>query len=160
MTLLHASIALRRGALVLLPVLAALVGGCEHQQPAVAFDTTYQAVLLSGGDAFFGKLEGYGTPNPVLTDVYYVQRQADPQQKQVRNVLLKRGAEWHAPDRMYLNPAHILFVEPVGEGSTVAKLIAQEKSGAGKPAPETGGGPAPENPAPPAKAPEADGNES
>jgi len=29
------------------------------------------------------------------------------------------------PDRMYLNPEHIVFVEPVGEKSKVAQLIAQ-----------------------------------
>jgi hypothetical protein len=29
------------------------------------------------------------------------------------------------PDRMYLNPEHIVFVEPVGEKSKVAQLNAQ-----------------------------------
>ena len=38
----------------------------------VTFTTPYQAVLLTNGTAYFGKLEGYGTPRPVLTEVYYI----------------------------------------------------------------------------------------
>jgi hypothetical protein len=40
-------------------------------------------------------------------------------------VLVKRGKELHGPDRMYLTPNQILFVEPVGAGSKVAELIQQ-----------------------------------
>jgi len=40
------------------------------------------------------------------------------------NVLVKRGRELHDPDRMYLNPTQILFVEPVDPNSRVAQLIA------------------------------------
>ena len=32
--------------------------------------TEYQAVLLSNGQAYFGKLEGVGSPYPVLKDVF------------------------------------------------------------------------------------------
>ena len=35
----------------------------------VTMSTQYQAVLLSNGSAYFGKLQGLGTPFPVLTDV-------------------------------------------------------------------------------------------
>jgi len=91
----------------------------------VTFSTPYQAVLLTNGSAYFGKLEGYGTPRPVLTEVYYIVTQTDPETKQSKNVLVKRGKELHEPDRMYLNPNQILCVEPVGEKSKVAQLIAQ-----------------------------------
>jgi len=94
----------------------------------VKFDTSYQAVLLTNGSVYFGKLEGYGTKNPVLRDVYYVQSGTDPETKQVKNVLVHRGKELHAPDRMYLNPTHIILVEPVGANSKVAELIAQDKA--------------------------------
>jgi hypothetical protein len=91
----------------------------------VAFSTPYQAVVLVNGAAYYGKLEGYGTPRPVLTEVYYIVTQTNPETKQSSNVLVKRGKELHEPDRMYLNPGQILFVEPVGEKSKVAQLIAQ-----------------------------------
>jgi hypothetical protein len=40
---------------------------------------------------------------------------------------VKRGKELHQPDRMYLNPNQILFVEPVGLNSKVAELIQQSR---------------------------------
>jgi small nuclear ribonucleoprotein (snRNP)-like protein len=90
---------------------------------AVSFATPYQAVLLTNNSVYFGKLSGYGTSNPVLTDVFYILSQTDPETKQVKNVLVKRGKELHGPDRMYLNPHSIVFVEPVGTDSKVAQLI-------------------------------------
>jgi len=94
----------------------------------VAFTTPYQAVLLTNGSAYFGKLEGYGTSRPVLSEVYYIVTQNNPETKQSSNVLVKRGKELHEPDRMYLNPNQILCVEPVGTNSKVAQLIAQAQS--------------------------------
>ena len=91
----------------------------------VRFTTPYQAVLLANGSAYFGKLEGYGSHHPVLTEVYYIVTQTNPETKQSNNVLVKRGKELHEPDRMYLNPAQIVYVEPVGPSSKVAQLIAQ-----------------------------------
>jgi hypothetical protein len=44
---------------------------------------------------------------------------------EVSNVLVKRGKELHDPDRMYINPNQIVFVETVGTNSTVAQHIAQ-----------------------------------
>jgi hypothetical protein len=95
----------------------------------VKFPTPYQAILLPNGSVYFGKLEGYGGPHPVLTEVYYIVSQTSPETKQVSNVLVKRGKELHHPDRMYLTPNQILFVETVGPDSKVADLIQQSKSG-------------------------------
>jgi len=94
----------------------------------VKFTTPYQAVLLTSGAAYFGKLEGYGTPRPVLKEVYYIVSQTNPDTKQTNNILVKRGKEMHEPDRMYLNPAQILAVEPVGPNSKVAQLIVQAQT--------------------------------
>ncbi|HTV65436.1 MAG TPA: hypothetical protein VMD98_07520 [Bryocella sp.] len=92
---------------------------------SVVFTTPYQAVQLTNGTAYFGKLQGYGTSRPVLTEVYYIVTQTNPETKQTNNVLVKRGKELHEPDRMYLNPNQILCVEPVGPNSKVAQLISQ-----------------------------------
>ncbi|HTT17730.1 MAG TPA: hypothetical protein VMG82_02225 [Candidatus Sulfotelmatobacter sp.] len=94
---------------------------------SVQFSTPFQAVLLTNGSVYFGRLQGYGGQEPVLTEVYYVVSQTNPETKQSTNVLIKRGKELHEPDRMYLNPQQILFVEPVGPSSKVAQLIAQAK---------------------------------
>lgn len=98
----------------------------EHVRGSgVKFNTPYQAVLLTNGSAYFGQLEGYGGRHPVLTHVYYVVSQTNPDTKQVSNILVKRGKELHEPDRMYLNPSQIIAVEPVGPHSKVAELITR-----------------------------------
>jgi len=114
-------------------VLALLLSGCNRNaasdRPAsVATDpTTYYAVLLSNGAVYFGQLEGLGTPYPVLKDVYYVQSNVNQETKAVNNSLVKRGKEWHGPDRMIINEKAIIFVEPVGKDSRVAQLISESK---------------------------------
>ena len=92
---------------------------------SIRFSTPYQAVLLTNGSVYFGHLQDYGSSHPVLSDVFYVVSQTDPETKQVKSSLIKRGKEMHEPDRMYLNPSQIVFVETVGTNSKVAQLIAQ-----------------------------------
>jgi hypothetical protein len=96
----------------------------SFRNSSVQFTTPYQAVLLTNGSVYFGHLWNYGGPDPFLTDVFYVLSQTDPATKEVRNSLIKRGKELHEPDRMYLNPSQIIFVETVGTNSKVAQLIA------------------------------------
>lgn len=114
-------------------VLTFLGAGCQRATVSgttagAAIDPKqYYAVLLSTGSVYFGQLEGLGTDYPVLHDVYYVQSTSNPETKAVNNVLVKRGREWHAPDRMILNARAIIIVEPVGADSKVAKLIAESK---------------------------------
>lgn len=105
-------------------VLIAMIGTAAWRwYAAVNLSTEYQAVLLANGAVYFGKLEGAGSRFPVLREVYYVQSGVDPDTKQPKNILLKRGSEWHAPDRMILNAAQIVLIEPVGPNSRVASLI-------------------------------------
>jgi len=94
----------------------------------VQFDKPYQAVLLSNGQVYYGRLEGYGTDHPVLREVYYIQSNVNPQTHEQTNILTRRGKEWHGPDRMYINPNQILLVEPVGTDSKVADLIKDLRS--------------------------------
>src|ERR1700741_1057634 len=48
---------------------------------SVEFTTPYQAVLLTNGSVYFGRLQGYGGPHPMLTDIYYIVTQTTPQEK-------------------------------------------------------------------------------
>lgn len=95
------------------------------QQPPIDLTTPYHAVVLTGGQVFIGKLEKAGSRYPVLKDVYYIQSQVNRETQQVTNTLIKRGQEWHAPDSMILNVAHVLYIEPVKPDSTMAKLIEE-----------------------------------
>ena len=116
--------------LIVTLVVGVVAGGMVARGPLLdkpRLSTPYHGVLLTNGQAYFGKLEGIGSAYPVLTDVFYVQTRVDPETKKSNNVLVKRGREWHAPDRMVLNAAHILLIEPVSEGSPLAKIIADAK---------------------------------
>ncbi len=110
---------------LLFAVAAGLYISQNTRSSSIQFTTPYQAVLLANGSVYFGHLQGYGGHQPVLTDVFYIVSQTNPDTKQTNNVLVKRGKELHEPDRMYLNPSQIMFVEPVGTSSKVAELIAQ-----------------------------------
>ena len=109
---------------------AAIAAGVAYwlAKREVHFTTPYQAVLLDDNQVYYGKLSGFGTAHPVLTDVYYIKSGVDPQTKETKNVLVRRGKELHGPDRMYVNARHIVVVEPIGINSQVAKLIEQSKN--------------------------------
>jgi hypothetical protein len=128
----------------LAPALAVSLWGCsglQQKQPQVPqqgqgtgdipsygkepSETDYRAVLMSNSMVLFGKLHGLGTPFPVLTDVYYVQTVEDPKTKKPTTVLIKRGKEWHAPDRSVLNASQIILIEPVSKDSKVMRIIAE-----------------------------------
>jgi hypothetical protein len=91
-------------------------------------ETQYQAVLLDNGQVYYGKIERMEREFSVLTEVYYIQTQVDPETKASRSILVRRGSEWHAPNRSLVNTRHILMIEPVTPGSKVAELIAALKS--------------------------------
>ena len=92
--------------------------------PMLKLETAYQAVLLDNGQVYYGKIERIDSEYTVLSDVYYVQSQAEPQSKEVKNVLIRRGSEWHAPNRSLISTRHVVMIEPVTSNSKVADLIA------------------------------------
>jgi hypothetical protein len=98
------------------------------RKEAKPLQTEYQAVLLDNGSAYFGKTVSITKDFLTLSDVYYVQTRTNPDTKQVSNVLIRRGKEWHGPDRMVINRQHLVFMEPVAPDSTVAHLIQQSKA--------------------------------
>lgn len=109
-------------------LVALIIGpGCSREAE-LSFGTVYQVVLLDNGQAFIGKLEQAGSAYPLLRDVFYVQRQVEGDKKEVKNILTKRGGEWHMPEYMRLNARHIVMIEPVAPESRMAKLIQEAKA--------------------------------
>lgn len=114
---------------------AFLFQGCDQNKSDLKkedFKTEYQAVVLGNGPVYFGKIDKIGKNYIEMTDVFYVQSQQNPDTKQVENRLVKRGKEMHEPDRMYLNNAHILLIEPVSPNSKMAKTMDEIKKQIGK----------------------------
>jgi hypothetical protein len=91
-------------------------------------NSPYQMVLMANGQVYIGKLEGLGSAFPILTEVFYFQTQVDPQTKEAKAVLVKRGKEWHAPDRTILNAPQISVIELVNPDSALAKRLAELKA--------------------------------
>ena len=108
-------------------LLGVLVVQNLHWGAAPNFRTKYQAVVLTGGQVYYGRLENATGMYPILRDIFYVVTRENPQTRQVTNVLVRRGKELHGPDFMMLNRASILFVEPVREDSEIARSIAEQK---------------------------------
>ncbi len=90
--------------------------------------TAWQSVALINGQLFFGHLEPADGDFLALRDVFYVQTRQNPDTNAVANILVKRGAEPHQPDRMLINRSQVLLVEPVKADSQIAKLIAEQQA--------------------------------
>ena|ERR1035438_6017169 len=116
---------LTAAATALLIGLAILVVPARNLHALDKLTEGYQAVLLDNNQVFYGKVTGLGSDFPVMTDVFYIQTGMDPETKKASNVLLKRGKEWHGPQKTLLNARHIVMVEPVSPGSDVARLIEE-----------------------------------
>ncbi len=90
-----------------------------------------QAVFLTNGQVYFGKLSKTGDYY-VLTDIYYLQQStsdsANPQKAADENAsdvqLIKLGNEVHGPeDRMVIQSEQVLFWENLKEDSKVSQSI-------------------------------------
>ena len=85
----------------------------------------YQAVFLSNGATYFGKLQPQGDEWFVLTDVFYLQTtdQGTPQ-------LIKRGNEAQGPkEPMIIARQQVLFIENMRDDSDIVALIKRFKAG-------------------------------
>lgn len=121
----------------------------------------YQAVFLTNGQVYFGKLAEDGDRYIKLTDIYYLQvnqpqiqgsQQTTQQaQQQPQLQLVKLGNELHGPvDEMHINRDQVLFFEDMKADGKVAQAIKEYKAnptGATKPStqaqPEQQAAPAP-----------------
>jgi hypothetical protein len=98
----------------------------------------YQAVFLTNGQVYFGKLQNAGGEYLKLTDIYYLQVDSAVQQaggteaatdSSDSNVqLIKLGNELHGPrDEMQINDTQVLFWENLKPDSKVSEAIKNYK---------------------------------
>jgi hypothetical protein len=87
----------------------------------------YQAVFLSGGQVFFGRLEAQGDDYFLLYDVFYVSAPSEPG---AQPQLIKRGTELQGPREPMILPARqVLYIENLRDDSDVVTTIKRFKSG-------------------------------
>lgn len=95
----------------------------------------YQAVFLTNGQVYFGKLQNPDSKYLTLTDVYYLQVENSPQegqdpaqQTQGEPKLIKLGEELHGPeDEMKILQDQVSFWENLKEDSKVVTAIGEYK---------------------------------
>ena len=111
-------------------------------------DSGYQAVFLTNGQVYFGKIGEMDKDFLSLSDIYYLQvvqpplqgsqaqGQGQAQQSQPQISLVKLGNELHGPmDLMHISRAQILFYEDLKEDGQVVKAIMSYKANpSGQPA--------------------------
>lgn len=98
---------------------------------------TYQAVFLTNGQVYFGKVKSGKADPVVLRDIFYFQvtQQLQPapnpseSPKSVPQIsLVKLGNELHGPtDEMRVTRSQVLFIENLKEDSSVVKAIKEFK---------------------------------
>lgn len=138
-----------------------LFGGSKTTMPggqpaATSKPSGYQAVFLTNGQVYFGKISNAQGTYATLTDIFYLQVVQPPlqgqqeagqpaapaPQAQPQISLVKLGNELHGPiDEMQINRDHILFYENLKSDGQVVAAINNYKAnpqGAGAPAPAGG----------------------
>lgn len=104
----------------------------------------YQAVFLTNGQVYFGKLHTLNRGYMVLTDVYYLQEElvqaagaddkkattssTDAAAQDTQLKIIRLGEEIHQPQNgMVISRDHILYWENLVENSRIVDAIAKEK---------------------------------
>ena len=126
--------------LIVLAILVILILGCMFGRKLWLASATkgYQAVFLTNGQVYFGKLSASGNFFK-LTDIYYLQATqplqqagtgetpATPTQPNIQ--LVKLGSELHGPqDAMYIEHDKVLFWENMKDDSKVVDPIKKYKT--------------------------------
>ena len=97
--------------------------------------TKYQAVFLSNGQVYFGRVVDINKETLILEDIYYLraskalQTGVDETRIESDNFsLIKLGSEIHGPeDNMKINLDHVMFVEDLSWESKVVEAIREYK---------------------------------
>lgn len=101
-------------------------------------ESKYQAIFLSNGQVYFGKLDDISKENYKLKDIFYLQtnekkvESTNPQETTSSEAdvqLIKLGSEIHGPeDQMIINKDQVLFFENINNEGKVARSIHEYKN--------------------------------
>jgi hypothetical protein len=120
---------------IILLVAAAVIGALTVYRSSVGSlidGGKYQAVFLTNGQVYFGKLQALSGNYMRLTGIFYLQTKTadstNPQQTSTDNSadveLIKLGSEIHGPsDEMIINNDQMLFFENLKSDGKVAQSI-------------------------------------
>ena len=93
----------------------------------------YQALFLTNGQVYFGKLAKVDNDTIKISDIFYLQVQQavqpkEGEDKQGETQLVKLGEELHGPeDEMFIDRDQVLFWENLKGSGKVTEAISQYK---------------------------------
>ena len=98
-------------------------------------DSKYQALFLTNGQVYFGKLRRADHKTIKINNIFYlqVQQEVQPKPKESKEAgnetqLIKLGGELHGPeDEMFIDRNQVLFWESLQDDSKVMQAIKQYK---------------------------------
>lgn len=117
--------------ILILSVIAYAFFGRPTKESEFVDSNQYQAVFLSGGQVYFGKISDLNQQYMTLDNIYYlrVNQQVQPKNSQQSSndvSLVKLGCELHGPqDQMVINRDQIIFWENLKSDGQVAKAVAE-----------------------------------
>ena len=138
-----------KGLITLVIVLVVIAGGIylifDFSGSGGIFSRTglqsdWQAVFLTNGQVYFGKVVKMDKESVMLTNIYYLQVVTQPLQRSVegeaeqqpeqRLTLIKLGNEIHGPrDEMIINRDHVVIIEDLRNDGRVVQAISDYISG-------------------------------
>jgi len=125
--------------IALLVIILAIVGWfafTNAKSSTTGIDTgKYQAIFLSNGQVYFGKLSDFNEQSYKLTNIYYPQAQADSKDEDAEDTaastgikLIRLGDEVHGPENeMFITKEQTLYYENLKSDSKVSGLIDQNE---------------------------------
>ena len=104
--------------------------GGARKEASLVDSKKYQAVFLTNGQVYFGKVKEANTKYVDLRDIYYLNSQTTENNAQPTSFsLVKLGCELHKPaDMMVINRDQVSFWENIQTDGKVAKVIDQWKA--------------------------------
>lgn len=126
-------------AAIFLALIAFGVWGFTNRHKLAGVDPNkYQAVFLTNGQVYFGRVSRASRDTVRITDIYYLQVQQSVQGQDSKDAdskpkadtsLIKLGSELHGPDdAMYVPKSQILFWENLkGDGKVVDAIKNYQK---------------------------------
>ncbi|HEU4914200.1 MAG TPA: hypothetical protein VFT16_02215 [Candidatus Saccharimonadales bacterium] len=118
---------------VLLIAIAGLFYSGRAHEGNIVDDERNQAVFLTNGQVYFGKIKEINSQYVNLQEIYYLNSQSDNNNEDNKQAtsfsLVKLGCELHGPtDQMIINREQVSFWENLKTDGKVAKAIDQWKT--------------------------------
>ncbi|MCD6097041.1 hypothetical protein J7J60_01745 [bacterium] len=119
--------------LVVLLIVVILVLVFLVVKPLGSKEPVWQAVFLTNGQTYFGRVTKVNRNFLLLEDVHYLQTQEVPAQEEGAQptqqlTLVKLGGEMHAPEsKMLISLSQVLFVEDLRPDSQIVQAIKNQE---------------------------------